>query len=404
MHQILRLHLARAALAIFVCLAPALARQPVADAPKSTQPASTAHASTAVYFPPRGQWEHHSPAQEGMDEAMLAEAISWARQQPTDWPKDFSTQAETFGAPLGAVPTTRADTNGVIIRHGYIVAEFGDTSAVDPTYSAAKSYLSTILGLTIDRGMIQSVKDPVSQYIHDGAYDSEHNSKITWEHHATQTSEWEGQMFGKPSTFIGKEAFGRAEMKPKPVVEPGTRFEYNDVRVNRLALSLLELWKRPLPEVLKTEIMDPIGASGTWTYHGYANSTVQIDGKPMESVSGGTRWGGGLWISTLDHARFGYLILRRGRWNDRQIISESWLNEATRQQGVQKGYGYLWWLNTEGAWPDAPRTSFAAIGAGSNTVWIDPEHDLVVVWRWHRGGDAQAQFYKRIVKAINSGR
>ncbi len=339
-----------------------------------------------------------------MDDALVAEAVAWARGQETDMPRDFSTQAAIFGLPLGPVPVTRSLTNGVILRHGYIVAEWGDTAAVDPTYSVAKSYLSTILGVTIDRGMIGSIDDPVGKYIQDGGYDSVHNAKVTWRHHATQTSEWEGTMFGKPSTFIGVEEFGRGAMRPRDIREPGTHYEYNDVRVNRMSLSLLRLWKRPLPEVLKTEIMDPIGASDTWRYHGYGNSTVEVDGRPMTWVSGGTRWGGGLWINTRDHARFGLLMLRRGEWNGRRVISEAWVREATSQQGVSPGYGYLWWLNSAAkpAWASAPATSYSAQGAGSNTIWIDPEHDLVVVWRWHRGGDAQAEFYKRIIEAITS--
>ena len=93
--------------------------------------------------------------------------------------------------------------NGVVIRHGYIVAEFGETDRVDTTYSVAKSYLSTILGLTIDRGMIKDVQDPVRQYVTDGGYDSKQNATITWEHHARQTSEWEGSLFGKSHEFLG---------------------------------------------------------------------------------------------------------------------------------------------------------------------------------------------------------
>lgn len=371
-------------------------------APRSQPMQVCGDTGSAGYWPSREHWERRSPAEVGMDAALLADAVAWAQTQETDMPMDFSTQAETFGKPLGPIPKSRAGVNGVIVRHGYLVAEFGDITAVDPTYSVAKSYLSTLLGLTIDRGLIRSLKDSVRDYIHDGGYDSPHNSRITWENHATQTSEWDGELFGKPSTFIGHEAFGKGEMKSRELHEPGTYYEYNDVRVNRLALSLLRLWKRPLPEVLKREIMDPIGASDTWVYHAYDNATVEVGGKQMKSVSGGTRWGGGLWMSTLDHARFGYLVLHGGQWNGRQIISEAWLHEATRPQGVNPGYGYLWWLNTEGRWPAAPRSSFAALGAGNNSIWIDPEHDLVVVWRWHRGGDAQAEFYKRILAAVNN--
>jgi CubicO group peptidase (beta-lactamase class C family) len=361
-------------------------------------PRSTAQ--TPVYYPARDEWQRRKPSEVGMDDVRLADAVAYAQTQETTMPKDFSTQEATFGRPLGPVPKTRASVNGIILRHGYIVAEFGDTRAVDPTYSVAKSYLSTILGLTIDRGLIKSVKDPVRQYITDSGYDSPHNAKITWEHHATQTSEWDGTLFGKSHTFLGREEFGRDTKRPRELREPGTFYEYNDVRINRMSLSLLRLWKRPLPDVLKTEIMDPIGASGTWVYHGYENSAVDVNGKMMTSVSGGTRWGGGLWISSRDHARFGQLILRRGNWNGKQLVSEAWLREATKQQGVSRGYGYLWWLNTEGRWPDAPRSSFSAQGAGSNTLWIDPEHDLVVVWRWHR--DTQPEFYKRIMRSIKN--
>lgn len=357
------------------------------------------------YVPARGEWQHRKPSEVGMDDLKLSEAVAWAQTQETTWPKDFSKQEEIFGSLLGPIPKTRASTNGVILRHGYIVAEFGDVHAIDPTYSVAKSYLSTILGLTIDRGMIPSVTDPVANLIRDGGYDTPHNAKVTWQEHATQTSEWEGEMFGKSSTFVGHAAFGGGEMKPRNIREPGTYWEYNDVRINRFSLSLLRLWQRPLPSVLKSEIMDPIGASDTWKWIPYNNAMVDVNGKMMPSVSGGTRWGGGLWISTLDHARFGLLISRNGNWGGKQIISESWIKEATRAPdaasppGARADYGYLWWLNTKSRWPDAPATSFSAQGAGDNTIWIDPEHDLVVVWRWHKG-EGQGEFYRRILATI----
>jgi CubicO group peptidase (beta-lactamase class C family) len=206
-------------------------------------------------------------------------------------------------------------------------------------------------------------------------------------------------MWGKPHDFIGVEAFGRGRREPRQLRAPGTYYEYNDVRINRLALSLLRLWRKPLPEVLRTEVMRPIGASEAWQYHGYSNSDVLIDGKRMPSISGGTRWGGGLWISTRDEARFGYLFLRGGRWRERQIVSEKWVREATAPGKVKADYGYLWWLNTgRKAWPSAPETSYAALGYGSNTIWVDPEHDLVIVWRWHQANPDE--LIKRVLASI----
>ena len=355
---------------------------------------------SAIYYPAAGdKWQRKAPAEAGFDAQLLEQAIAFAKTQETKVPRDFSTQVQTFGALLGPMPKERGETNGMIIRHGYIVAEWGDTRRIDPTYSAAKSFLSAVLGLTIDRGMIRSIDDPVRDYIKDGGYDSPHNSKITWRYHANQTSEWQGVMFGKPHDFIGAEQFGAGARPPRELKEAGEFYEYNDVRVNRFSLSLLELWKTPLPEVIKQYVMDPIGASTTWQYHGYYNSEVMIDGKKMISVSGGTRWGGGLWISTRDEARFGLLFLRRGKWGERQIVSEKWVQMATTPGPHGPDYGFLWWLNTQKKqWPSAPASSFAAIGYGLNTIWVDPEHDLVVVWRWHQGnGD---ELFKRILAAM----
>ena len=150
--------------------------------------------------------------------------------------------------------------------------------------------------------------------------------------------------------------------------------------------------------------MNPIGASDTWKYITYPNAVADVDGKQMPSVSGGTRWGGGLWISARDLARFGYLFGRPGRWNDRQIVAANWVKQATTCGPVGPDYGYLWWLNTGKSqqlprpWADAPTSSFAAIGAGSNTVWIDPEHDIVIVWRWHDG--SPNELIRRVLAAI----
>ena len=356
----------------------------------------------ATYYPSKNYWESRTPDLEGMDSLLLQEAVDFAKtQETTQMTPTFSTQEDIFGKLLGPMPSSRASTNGMIIRHGYIVAEWGDTHHADPTYSIAKSFLSLIAGITIDRGMIKSEKDLVQNYIHDGGYDSEHNKSVTWEHHLRQTSEWHGNMWGKNDDFTGKEAFGKGERKPRELHIPGSFWEYNDVRINRFALSLLRIWKKPLPEVLHDEIMEPIGASNGWTYHPYANAFVEIEGKEMPSVSGGTRWGGGLWISARDEARFGYLMLKEGKWNNKQLVSKNWITRSVSRNPTGEDYGYLWWLNTQQkAWPDAPSNSFAALGAGSNTIWIDPMHDIVIVWRWHNGNPNE--LIKRVLRSIKA--
>jgi len=353
----------------------------------------------ATYYPPSGTWQQKSPADLGMDSAKLQQAIAYAEAHGSTW--DFERdQVRTFGRVLGALPKQYAATNGIILRHGYIVAEFGDTKANDPVYSVAKSFLSTVCSLAVAQGLIHDVNDPVVKYIHDGSYDSPHNAKITWKNHLQQASEWEGTLWGKNANFLGVEEYGEGQMQPRAIEEPGSHYEYNDVRVNRFSLSLLRLFGKPLPEVLKENIMDPIGASQNWRWMGYYNSKVVINGRQIESVSGGTRWGGGLWINSEDLARFGLLVLNHGKWGNRQLVSEQWLKDAVTPSEHGPDYGYLWWLNTtQKQWPSGPASSFAALGHGSNTIWIDPDHDIVFVWHWHQGS-AMDGMVQRIVSAV----
>lgn len=357
-------------------------------------------AQSAPYFPPRGDWQRKTPAEAGMDAEKLKAAIEFAQRNETSWPRDFSTQEKMFGTKLGSIPTFRPATNGLIVRHGYIVAEFGDVESVAPTYSVAKSMLATVTGIAVRNGLIRDLDAPVGSQITDGGYDSPHNAKITWRHHLHQTSEWEGEMWGKRHDFVGAEAFGEGERKPRALQEPGTYYEYNDVRINRFALSLLRLFGRPVPEVFREEVMDVIGASSTWSWVPYVNSYVEIDGKMVASVSGGTRWGGGVWISALDMARFGYLWLRHGRWGNRQVIPADYVEEALKPGPHGPDYGFLWWLNTKGGQKSLPTNSFEARGAGSNTIFVSPDHDLVIVWRWH--GQGKEEFFRQVIDSIQS--
>jgi hypothetical protein len=83
------------------------------------------------YWPARGRWQHRAPSQLGLDADKLRLAVEYAQANGSTW--DFEKdQVRTFGAVLGPLPKERAATNGIILRHGYIVAEFGDAKAADP--------------------------------------------------------------------------------------------------------------------------------------------------------------------------------------------------------------------------------------------------------------------------------
>jgi CubicO group peptidase (beta-lactamase class C family) len=375
-----------------------------------------AQAPPATYYPDKGQWERRAPAHVGMDAALVDSAIAFAKAsestsqrdlEAAHWASGFA--REPLPEPLGPFKP-RGDLTGIIVRHGYLVAEWGEPDRVDLTFSVTKSFLSSTVGLAWDRKMIPDLNAKVKDYVKTGEFDTEHNAKITWNHLLRQTSDWEGTLWDKPDWSDRPPANTSIEQYKKRVRnEPGTSYKYNDVRVNVLAYAALRVWRRPLPDVLREFVMNPIGASDTWVWHGYRNSWVEIDGKKMQSVGGGAHWGGGMWITARDQARFGLLTLRRGKWKDRQILSEAWIAQALTPTGPQPTYGFMnYFLNTASSegrrpWPSATPQTFCHLGNGTNAVCAVPEYDVVVVLRWIRG-DAVDGVLQRVIASASATR
>jgi CubicO group peptidase (beta-lactamase class C family) len=172
--------------------------------------------------------------------------------------------------------------------------------------------------------------------------------------------------------------------------------------VNVLALAALQLWRQPLPEILRDKIMEPIGASNTWRWYGYDNSWIVLDGKLVQSVSGGGHWGGGMMINAWDMARFGLLTQRRGVWGGKQLLSEAWVTKALTPTPAQPTYGYMnWFLNTDRKYvPAAPPQAFVHVGAGNNIIYVDPVNDVVAVVRWIDSNASVNGFVERLLAAM----
>jgi CubicO group peptidase (beta-lactamase class C family) len=367
----------------------------------------------------------------GLDSARLAAAIAFAVASESRNPRsmaeshDRSFGREPYGQAVGPMRDRGAPT-GVILRHGYLVAEWGEPWRVDMTHSVTKSFLSSVVGLAWDRRLIRGLDDRVSDYVGPvvalsapsasglaattgpGAmtvlepFDTPHDRTVTWDHMLRQTSDWEGTLWGKPE-WADRPDPDASTWRTRPRRAPGSVYEYNDVRVNALALAALQVWRRPLPAVLREHLMEPIGASSSWQWTGYETSWVLVDGQAVQSVSGGGHWGGGMFIHARDMARFGLLTLRRGRWNDRQVLSEAWVRHALTPTTAQPTYGVMnWFLNTDHKYlPSAPAAAFAHLGNGTNVVYVDPEHDLVAVVRWIDNGAVDG-FVQRLLAAVTA--
>jgi len=394
---------------------------------RRSNPSGTAASGAEPYFP-GAAWQRRTPAEAGVDPQRLSEAIDFAIAGETKAPRDLVMNhyqnfgREPFGDAIGPIKERGVPT-GLIIHRGQIIAEWGDPLAVEMTHSVTKSFLSSVVGLAVDRGLIGSVHDPVRDYLapilaYDplpranksdrlerpdllSLFDTPHNRAITWDDLLRQTSDWEGTLWGKPD-WADRPGLNPADWRTRPRHKPGSVYQYNDVRTNVLALAALNLWRRPLPQVLKEHIMDPIGASNRWRWFGYENSWIVLDGVPVQSVTGGGHWGGGMFIYAYDMARFGYLTLRNGIWQDRRLLSADWISQARTPTAPEPIYGFMnWFLNTDRKrWPSAPATAFAHIGNGTNMVYVDPDHDVVAVVRWI-DGEAIDGFLQRLLAALD---
>jgi len=276
----------------------------------------------------------------------------------------------------------RASTgaSGVVWGQGEEVATWGDADTPEMAFSVTKSVVSIVAGVAFDDGLL--VPDqPVHEVVGITEFQGFQRDRITWRHLLQQTSQWEGELWGKPTGVDAQSFREGTEVHGTP---PGEGWAYNDVRMNLLTYALTLLLRRPLPEVLRDRVMEPMAASNNWSWHGYRTSVVELEGREVEVVSGGAHWGGGLFISARDLALIGQLFLDRGVHAGRRLLSAEWVDQSWAPCLVKPEYGYLWWLNDDNIpWPGAPSTGRSARGnGGRHLLWVDPARELVLASHW----------------------
>jgi CubicO group peptidase (beta-lactamase class C family) len=344
-----------------------------------------------------------------------AETIAFAQAHEVPWPRDPAADPARFGVHHEDPPPwnrlhgplhARGPVSGVVRQGGHEVAAWGEPERADQTFSVAKSYLALLAGIAHADGLLPDRDEPVAARLPGIGFDSAHNRTITWTMLLQQTSEWEGSCLGIPDTVDRWRKVGFDPNPPtgpkggaRPLQAPGSYWEYNDVRINQLSLALLHLFGRPLPEVWRERVMLPLGCSADWRWQGYDDAWVQIAGRRVQSVPGGTHWGAGVSIGARDQALIGELLLRGGAG----IVSADWVRFMFAPCAIAPFYGGLLWLNPEGrSFPGASAGSAFMVGAGGHLVWVEPAHDAVVVARWldpaHTTG-----FIQRAARALQGG-
>jgi CubicO group peptidase (beta-lactamase class C family) len=242
----------------------------------------------------------------------------------------------------------------VVIRHGVLVYEryydYPHQMNYDATtrhngYSMTKSVVSLLVGIAMDRGLIGDLDAPIAAYLPDDAgLRASDKDRITLRHLLTM------------SAGIG---FERA---------PGVSFQYNNAETELIGTILKQVTGKGVDVLAQENIFAPLGIEDVAWYK------TPVSGLPTSSQ--------GLSLRPRDWAKIGQLVLNRGTWNGKQIVSMSWIDQSTAEQiktDETQSYGYQWWI---GRSQDGDRTVewAAAKGWNSQKTIVIPSLDMVVVF------------------------
>lgn len=307
--------------------------------------------------------------------------------------------------------------SAVVIRNGYMVKEFHTFNVLNHTrfdiWSGTKSFTGTAWGLLLNdsrngrlpKGRQVDLESPAYGFIPEGfPLTDPLKEKILVKHLLSMTSGLTGEdagVIGMPtSTDCGsfEHALGRCPNRygrwvDKLAAEPGKKWSYSDAGMCHLALMFANIAGMEMAEYLQKRVFEPIGIeNASWDVQGGSGF-----------IGPHTNAHTGIHISARELARFGYLMLRKGIWEGKELIPAWWTELATRSsQELVADYGYTWWVNTSGScWPGLPRDAFALMGYRSNKCYIIPSLDLVVARvgsgpvNWH-----EPEFIGGIVRTV----
>ncbi|PZD96040.1 6-aminohexanoate hydrolase [Paenibacillus sambharensis] len=307
---------------------------------------------------PTAKWEAADPASLGMDAERLA----------------------------GIDPLIKADysnINGIVVaRHGYIAYEsyYNGRSPEEPQHAASvtKSILSALIGIAIDAGHIESIDQKVLDFFPEyvpGAADRQ-KQDITIRHLLTMTVPYPFDDWKEPLDKMCMQT-DWVKYVLDLLGRGGTigAFKYATAGAHLLSAILTRSTGLSAREIANEHLFKPIGMKEVPDYGMEAFGFDDLFGHKVrgwvEDPSGISTGGWGLTLTARDMARLGLLYLSRGKWDNKQVISETWIDESTAMNPFN--YGYLWWLREE----DGIYT-YSALGDGGNVLCCVPGHDMVI--------------------------
>jgi CubicO group peptidase (beta-lactamase class C family) len=285
------------------------------------------------------------------------------------------TAAVGGGAEFDDFLRTNATRAFLVVHNDQLVYEryFGgsDRQALETSFSTAKSFVSTLVGIAIDEGFIGSVEDPVTDYLPELAARDPRFQRITLRDLLTMSSglrywetdlpwPWADDTFTYYGADLREIALNRTEVE-RP---PGEERLYNNYNPLLLGLVLERATGTSISEYMSTKLWQPLAAEHDATWN-------------LDSESSGfEKMESGLNATAADYARFGLLFLHRGEWNGTRIVPEDWVHAATAEDTTTDPadfYQYFWWIDVERP------GRFYALGNLGQYIYVAPDADAVIV-------------------------
>lgn len=320
-------------------LTTACSKAPAAETPV---PSAIPAAAQTAYWPTAG-WRTSTPEEQGMDGSKITQALA-----------AIDKESLAFHSLL-------------IIRNGYLVSEtyfwgYSKTRGHE-LYSVTKSFVSTLVGIAIDRGSIDGVGRPMADFFPGLAFENPDPGKdaMTLEDVLTMRSGLGWIETDSTFTMLSRSPDWVKFMFDLPMAAaPGTSFYYCSGCSHLLSAAVQKATGMPTRDFAGTYLFQPLGITDV-------NWETDTTGIPIG--------GWGLSITPRDMAKLGYLFLRNGAWDGQQIVSTEWVKDATRKHTNTDGtlgYGYQWWI-----YPSL--NAYTALGLYGQTIFVIPEKDLIIV-------------------------
>ena len=278
----------------------------------------------------------------------------------------------------------------VIVKDDYIIDEYYkdgyDETSLFVMNSASKSVTSALIGIAIDKGFIESVNVPISNYFSQiENLTNNYWKEITIWHLLTHTSGISSTDSNLWYKWRSSENWMDYIFNLPVISEPGKEFSYSTGNTHLLSAILEQATGMSMYEFGKEYLFNPMGIE-----------SVNIDTDPQGISDGGN----GIWMNIYDMAKFGRLFLNKGNWENQQLISEKWVDDSTSVQYDRSSgtadYGYQWWVRSFG---ESDYDAFFAQGHAGQYIFVVPEIDLIVVFTSNYEGSTSIywQLVDRIV-------